>query len=132
VDEAADLFAELEAEPATLHAQLGAAPPTSIDAEALRAERVLELRRALDHSPDRGRSLFLCLLSDRRMRVGADPEHGFRVEGVFDLGLDTGPARVQKGLRAGRAFGSGGLLRNARLREVSRVAWATSPPHRAA
>jgi len=54
VDEAADLFAELEAERATLHAQLGAAPPTSIDAEALRAERVLELRRALDHSPDRG------------------------------------------------------------------------------
>jgi hypothetical protein len=63
--EAADLFAELEAERESLHAQLGAVPPTSIDAEALRAmaeQRVLELRRALDLSPDRGRSLFLSLL----------------------------------------------------------------------
>ena len=114
VDEAADLFAELEAERESLRAQLGAVPPTSIDAEALRAlaeERVLELRRALDLSPDRGRSLFLSLLGDRRMRVGADPEHGFRVEGVFDLGLDAGPARVREGLRAGPAFGSGGVLR---------------------
>jgi len=65
VDEAADLFVELEAERETLHAQLGASPPTSIDAEpSARWPRNLcsKLRRALDHSPDRGRSLFLSLL----------------------------------------------------------------------
>ncbi len=51
-------------------ADLGAVQLTRIDAEAFGAmaeERVLELRRALDLSPDRGWSLFLSLLGDRRM-----------------------------------------------------------------
>jgi hypothetical protein len=45
---------------------------------------------------------FRALLGDRRMRVLADPErdHGFRVEGLFELPLETQIARLQE--EAGR------------------------------
>ena len=45
--------------------------------------RVLELRRALDLSPDRGRSLFLSLLGDRRMRVGESMGFESRVSSTW-------------------------------------------------
>jgi hypothetical protein len=39
-------------------------------------------------APERARAALSGLLAGRRMRVGPDPERGFRVEGVFHWPLD--------------------------------------------
>ncbi len=72
------------------------AAPIGLDRETLRAlvePRVLEMRSAFLGSPEHARAGFRALLGGRRMRVGPDPERRFRVEGVFELALETTDSR---------------------------------------
>jgi hypothetical protein len=85
----ADLLAELLAERAALTAQAPRAP-LDLDVETLRPlveARVRDLRGAFEAEPEHGRAALRALLAGRRMRVGADAELGFRVEGVFEIDL---------------------------------------------
>lgn len=49
---------------------------------------------------DARRAAFRALLGGRRLRILADPEQRFRVEGIFELALETTDARANEG--AGR------------------------------
>jgi len=55
---------------------------------------VLNLRETFAGAPDARRGAFLALLGDRRMRVFSDEEQRFRVEGLFELVLETRDARA--------------------------------------
>jgi hypothetical protein len=48
------------------------------------------------------------LLADRRITVHAEPEGDFRVEGLFELRLETTDARNPEGRRASAMVGSSG------------------------
>ncbi len=71
----------------------------SIDVESLRPTieaRVVEMRDAFAGAPDAKRAAFRALLGERKMRVLADVERGgFRVEGLFELLLETRDARPE-------------------------------------
>jgi hypothetical protein len=59
------------------------------------------MREALADDADSRRAAFRALLGDSKMRVLADPERTFRVEGVFRLPLEMRIARLPDG-EAGR------------------------------
>jgi hypothetical protein len=109
VDEAVRLFAELERERAEIRARVDAQGP-DLDLETLRpliVERVEEMRSAFKGEPEAARGALRALLGTRRLRVGPDPDRGFRVEGLFLLPLETrapwghGTARVCDSVVAG-------------------------------
>jgi len=52
-------------------------------------ERVEEMRSAFEGEPEAARDALRALLRTRRLRVGPDPDRGFRVEGVFVLPLEA-------------------------------------------
>jgi|SRR5208337_1223740 len=90
VDEAVDLFGELEQERGELVARPEAGG-ADVDLEALRpwiVERVAEMRSAFETEPENAREALRILLGPRRLRVGPDPDRGFRVEGLFVLPLE--------------------------------------------
>jgi len=69
------------------------------------------MREAFAGAPDGKRASFRALLGERRVRILADAERdAFRVEGPFELALETRDARAGTG-RASRLGGSGGALR---------------------
>jgi DNA invertase Pin-like site-specific DNA recombinase len=83
------LLSELEAERAQLLAGPAVVAP-AVDLEAFRpaAEAaVLEIRAGLEASDGDRRLAIRALLGGRRLRVGPDPELGFRFEGVLELAL---------------------------------------------
>jgi hypothetical protein len=91
MDEAVDLFRELEEERGEIAARLekGGA---DVDLEALRPwiiERVTEMRSAFKTEPENAREALRILLGPRRLRVGPGPDRGFRVEGLFVLPLES-------------------------------------------
>ena len=91
----AQLAADLDAERATLTTARPAAGG-EIDLDAWRPlieARVREMRDAFDGEHDARRGAFRALLGDRRMRVLPDPGRLFRVEGLFELVLETADAR---------------------------------------
>jgi hypothetical protein len=103
------LVADLERERAE---RLATSPRAAlgIDLAALRPiieARVLEMRTALAGDPEERRTAFRELLGDRRMRVLPDEDRRFRVEGIFELGLEACDARNLEGLRASALTGSG-------------------------
>jgi hypothetical protein len=51
-------------------------------------------------APEARRAAFRAFLGDRKMRVLPDPEQQFRVEGLFELVLETADARAREGRRA--------------------------------
>lgn len=87
--------------------------PVVVDLDALRARvdrYALDLRAAFDRAPEQGRAVLEQLLAGRRLQVYADSDRKFRVEGLFELGLETTSARLPHGDdRATRNGGSGGL-----------------------
>lgn len=98
--ELARVVAELEAERASVTGRADRPTRAGIAPDLLRAvieARVLEMRAAFHASAEDQRAAFRGLLGDRRMRVGADPERGFRVEGVFSLALEMPNARAYEG-----------------------------------
>jgi len=100
VAEVAKLISILNAERAQLRARIETAPQLP-DADRLRRkvlEHALRLREAFDGDPESGKATLRALLGDRRMTVAADPEHGFRVEGLF--GVHSWPSGPQ-GYRGG-------------------------------
>jgi len=112
VDEAADVYGELDAERRRLYARLEH-QPAELDRDSLRvllAERGAQFQE-LATSPERGRAVLRALLGDRCRRVSPDSERGHRVEGEFGLSLElpkTGIARSQEDRRAIRSCGSEG------------------------
>ena len=95
-----------------MQGKLSAAEVLSPDLESLHPlieERVHDLRKALDGSPDERRAALLAVVRDGRFRVFADHERGFRVEGLLRVPL-TEPARDREGRRAGLEVGSGGAI----------------------
>jgi hypothetical protein len=87
VAEVAKLISTLNAERTQLRARIETAPQLP-DADRLRRkvlEHALRLREAFDGDPESGKATLRALLGDRRMTVAADPEHGFRVEGIFSV-----------------------------------------------
>ena len=50
------------------------------------------------------------LSADRRLRVGPDPERGFRIDGELEVALELRTAWEPEELRAVRFGGSGGAL----------------------
>jgi hypothetical protein len=81
-----------------------------LDLETLRpciVERVQEMRSAFEGEPESAREALRTLLGTRPLRVGPDPDRGFRVEGLFILPLETrapwghGTARVCDSVVAG-------------------------------
>lgn len=81
-----------------------------VDRAALRAliiDTVREINEALAGDVERARGVLRALLGDRRLRVGPDPERGFRMDGMLELTLEGQPARGSR-RRAGRVGGSGG------------------------
>jgi hypothetical protein len=106
----APLVAELERERALLVAPRWT--PGDVDLEALRpriAAYVLEMRAAFERAPEERRDAFRALLGNRKMRVFPDAERRFRVEGLFELSLESADARAV-GHRASATAGSGGAL----------------------
>lgn len=88
VDAVARVIAELECERCQLVKTLADCDPMAFDDGALirAAERwAADLRATLEGSPEECRRAFTALLGGRRMRVLADSERAFRVEGFFDL-----------------------------------------------
>jgi hypothetical protein len=84
------------------------------DPDALRARvdrYARDVRSAFDRAPEQRRAVLERLLAGRRMTVYAEPEPGFRVEGLFELGLEMTSARSPEGDRATRNGGSRGVLR---------------------
>jgi hypothetical protein len=113
----ARLIAELERERAARIAPRR--PFAAIDRDLLRSmvtARVLEMRQAFEGSDEDRRGAFRVLLGDRRMRVSADPERHFSVEGVFELPLDEGDSRPWCASRESPIRGSGGALQPGRTR----------------
>jgi len=93
VDAAAAQYAELDAERARLLDYLTELPVFDPGEIRRAAEvRVLALRQALEHGPE-SRAALRSLLANRRLRVGPDPERGFRVEGLLEVELETRTAR---------------------------------------
>lgn len=93
----AGLLADLEAERETILSPAATSATIGLDRETLRRliePHVLEMRTALLGSPELARTAFRALLVGRRMRVGPDPEQHFRVEGLFELELETADARA--------------------------------------
>jgi len=93
VDAAAAHYAALDAERSRLLDRLAELPV--FDPEEIRraAEaRVLALRQALESGPE-SRAALRSLLGNRRLRVGPDPDRGFRVEGLLEVELETRTAR---------------------------------------
>ena len=97
--EVAPLIRELEAERGRLTSpRRGIA--ARVDLEAIRPrieDLVLEMREAFAGAPEERRRAFRALLGDRRMRVLPDDERRFRVEGLFELPLETADARPLEG-----------------------------------
>jgi len=107
----APLMAELEQERAELLAAPAPQGIAGVNVSAIRPlveARVLEMREAFEGSPEKRRDAFRALLGDRRMRVYPDPDRCFRIEGLFELALETPTARLPDGLRAVGFTGSGG------------------------
>jgi hypothetical protein len=50
-------------------------------------EHALQLRTAFDAAPDEARGAMRALLGERRMKVLEDQQHGWRVEGLFEVPL---------------------------------------------
>jgi hypothetical protein len=71
------------------------------------------MRSAFEGAPEERRAAFRTLLGDRKMKVFPDPERRFRVEGLFELALETTDARDPEGRRASAIIGSGGAIRPA-------------------
>jgi hypothetical protein len=72
-------------------------------------EAALELREALAAAPEEARTALRVLLGDRRMQVAADPEHGWRLEGVFEVTAGAraaGPGPRSHGQVAGGCYGT--------------------------
>jgi hypothetical protein len=72
----------------------------AVDVEQLRPRieaRVLEMREAFAGAPEVRRGAFRALLGERRLRVLADPAQRFRVEGLFELTVETADARAYEG-----------------------------------
>jgi DNA invertase Pin-like site-specific DNA recombinase len=114
VDEAVDLFGELEQERGEIAARLEAGG-ADVDLEAMRpwiVDRVAEMRTAFESAPENAREALRVLLGTRRLRVGPDPDLGFRVEGLFVLPLETrtpwgqGTARACDSVVAGGRYGT--------------------------
>jgi len=112
VDEAADLFGELEQERNGIVARLEATGP-EVDLQTLRPlilRQIVEMRSAFDTEPQTAREALRILLGPRRLQVGPDPDRGFRVEGLFVLPLETrapwghGTARVCDSVVAGGRY----------------------------
>ncbi|HME73177.1 MAG TPA: hypothetical protein VKM54_25410 [Myxococcota bacterium] len=106
------VVAELETERTRLSgARTGSDRPAEIPPEILRATieaRVREVRSAFEASVQDRREAFRALLGNRRMRVGPDPERGFRVEGVFALALEVPNARPLEGAGRRQSVVAGG------------------------
>jgi hypothetical protein len=80
--------------------------------------RLADLRTALSgEHPERSHQALRELLRGERLRVGPDPERGFRVEGTawFSVGLETGTARnPQDSGRFTRMVAGGRYVRDCR------------------
>lgn len=103
---------ELSRERALIEQQLSA-EPIVVDLEALKPvieQKLLDLHGTLSGQPEQGRAALLALLGGRRIKVCADPERGFQVEGILELALETEPPGPSQD-RATRIGGSGGTLR---------------------
>ncbi len=112
------VLADLERERGTLQRRLRRSEP-QIDVEELRGpieKTVRDLGAWLTGTPEQGRAPLEALLGDRRLRVGPDAERGFRIDGELELALELRTARDPEDLRAVRFGGSGGALRNMRVR----------------
>jgi DNA invertase Pin-like site-specific DNA recombinase len=93
VDAGAAHYAELDAERTRLLDRLTELPVFDPDEIRRAAEaRFLALREALEHGPE-SRAALRSLLRNRRLRVGPDPDRGFRVEGLLEVELETRTAR---------------------------------------
>ena len=87
-------------------------------------KRVLEIRGALAATDGHRRAALRALLAGRRLRVGPDPDRGFRVAGLLEVVLETTPpprASVPE---------PPGLDEDHRLCEVQTGAQLPSPPDR--
>jgi hypothetical protein len=109
-DRVASLVADLEAERQRL-----AEPPQlaedDLDPSVLRAlveARVRDLRGAFEGAPEECRAALRALLGGRRMRVLPDPEQRFRVEGLFELSLETTDSRSLQGTGSLHSVVAGG------------------------
>jgi hypothetical protein len=97
-----------------------------VDLDALRPfieTQVLEMRHALEGDLEERRDAFRAPLGDRKMCVFPDPERRFRVDGIFELALETTDARDPEGRRASAMSGSGGGA----TPETRRAARAVAP-----
>jgi len=94
VPEVAAGIAALKAEASAL--QIAAMPRTPT-AELRRRiiEHALQLRSAFDAAPDEARGAMRALLGERRMKVLEDKQHGWRVEGLFEVPL-SGRGQVSR------------------------------------
>ena len=90
----AHLVVELEAERARL-------TKLAVD---LDEHRVRELRPAFEASPQECRAALRSLLAGEKLRVRADPEHGFAVEGFLEVEVPGSRSLAEPGR-------SGGALR---------------------
>ncbi len=90
------LIASLDAEREQLSSSAGSGVPLGLNVESLRPvieARVIEMREAFAGAPETRRSAFRSLLGNRRMCVLPDADQRFRVEGLFELTLETADAR---------------------------------------
>ncbi len=110
LEEIADRLSALKRERDRLAADLRAVERAALDLEVLRtalAERLRALDDAHGADPERARRSLQELFRGEGLRVGPDPERGFRVEGTAWLALGALPGPL--GPREHQA-GSGGLL----------------------
>ena len=114
VDAAAELYREPQVERAQIAERLGETD-CHFDPELVRTvvlERVKQMQVAFAGSDADRRATFRALLGNRRMPVAPHPEHGFQVEGLFELSLETERVAAGRDPAATRMFGSGGPPRN--------------------
>ena len=112
VEAVARKLEELEAEKRELLSRLERAPaiPSQVALREIVRDRVLAWRSLFEASPEEGRNALAALLAGRRMRVHADSERAFRVEGLLRLPLTNEPPRADASGRfdsvvAGERFG---------------------------
>jgi DNA invertase Pin-like site-specific DNA recombinase len=113
VEEVSRFIGDLEQERDAIRPKLSV-EPIVVDLDAMKPvieERVSDLHATLSAEPEKGRAALLALLGDRRIKVSADAELDFRVEGVLELSLETKAAQPPPGNRATRIGGSGGSKR---------------------
>jgi hypothetical protein len=94
VEEVAASISGLERERARIRAALAAKPaiPSMDRLRAIAEARVREIRGALEGHEEERRAALRALLAGDRLRVGPDPERGYRVDGMLAVGATVPPS----------------------------------------